>query len=202
MLVKKKTVTNADIKFSGITLLSVEEAEQVPDDILRKTDYWWLRSPGVYEGDPTGKDTEYIKACVAVVGADGRISRTGTYITSDNCYGIRPALKLCKGSGLNPRDELELAGNRWTVIPGGYALMDDSIRTVKDSLFFRSTPRVLVPFRDCYIEGHEVVLNDQAGTRISFDDRPNSYEDSDIKRFVEEWAFASGICFEDVNDTP
>ena len=196
MLVKKKTITSADIKFSGITILSVEEAEQVPDDILRKTDNWWLRSPGTADGIPDGKNKEYVKACAAVVQYDGKISRTGTYINSDSAYGIRPALKLCEGSELNPRDELELAGSSWTIIPGGYALMDDCIRTVKDQMFFRSMPKVFVPFRDCYIEDNEIVLTDDSGTRISFDDYPNRYEDSDVKRFIEEWAARKGIYFE------
>lgn len=64
-----------------ITLLSVEEAKQLPESILDCGNMWWLRSPG---GSP------YYAVCV---GGNGSIRKYGLYVDYDGAT-VRPSLKI------------------------------------------------------------------------------------------------------------
>lgn len=109
-----------NIDITGITLLSVEEAEALPKKIRDINKSWWLRSPGGY----------YRNA--AIVYDDGDVVGYGHRVYFDS--GVRPALevgyeRMCM---VNPQrldrgDKIKLAGQTWTVISDQYILCDDII---------------------------------------------------------------------------
>ena len=45
------TTEPIDLDIQGITLLSIDEAKQLPRKVLAASDWWWLRSPGYYSID-------------------------------------------------------------------------------------------------------------------------------------------------------
>jgi len=101
----------------GATLLSVEEAKQVPEEIRKFEGWWWLRSPGL--------NTH----CVAGVHYDGVVDGYGLDVYYDN-YSVRPALQLNLESS-NPVSDgtkLRVGEYDFTVVCNGeYALCDTSI---------------------------------------------------------------------------
>ena len=66
-------------------LLSTKEAYALPENVRKcstaDANYWWLRSPGLYD---------YDAACVH--GGDGNVYRYGGFVST--AFGVRPALKL------------------------------------------------------------------------------------------------------------
>lgn len=114
MIVKKITTEDQDIRILGMTLLSVEEAKALPDDIRTIGKPWWLRSPGISAYD------------AAIVLDLGTVNDYGFYVNGDE-YGIRPALIIDQtSSNLQIGDRFALAGYEWTVIKE-YALCNDCI---------------------------------------------------------------------------
>lgn len=72
---------NNDIDVLEVTLLSVEEAGELPKEMLKSDHSWWLRSPG------------YLAFEVALVDGDcGDVIDDGGLV--DEELGVRPALKL------------------------------------------------------------------------------------------------------------
>ncbi len=104
-----------DIKITGITLLTAEEAKDLPQKIRNINRNWWLCSPGSHD---------YFATCVS--GGSGRVYAHGDYV--NNLLGVRPALILDpESSDLKIGDKFKLAEQNWTVISEKYALCDDVI---------------------------------------------------------------------------
>lgn len=94
-----------DLEITGATLLTVEEARELPEWLRKKLYWWWLQSPG--------KDSGH----VAYVGVTGDIDNYGADV--GNYYGgIRPALKISnlESSGLKIGDMFEFGGRQFEII--------------------------------------------------------------------------------------
>ena len=105
-----KIIPTDDIK--EITLLSIEEAEKLPQDILRCNDWWWLRSPGAHRSN-----------YVAGVYSGGYVDVEGSHVNYDD-FAVRPVLKVSNLESLNLKigDKVACLGDRiW------YYIGDDSI---------------------------------------------------------------------------
>lgn len=101
-----------DIK--GITLLSLEEYQELKPNISLLNRWWWLRSPGLYDF-----------TAAFVYGDDGRVYAYGHYVVG--AFGVRPALVL-ESSNLQIGDNFEFGNHTFTVISDKkYALCNDSI---------------------------------------------------------------------------
>ena len=98
------------LEITGATLLSVEEAKQLDEKILKAPDVWWLRSRG---------DDDVSAACV---NACGYVYDSGYDVRQ--CFGVRPALKLSnlEGSGLQIGGRFTFGDYNFTVISDKYAL--------------------------------------------------------------------------------
>ena len=85
----------------GITLLSKEEAENFPKEIRAYNDWWWLRSPGVYQ------------SYAARVYTDGSVNSSGSIVDFDDVC-VRPALFLShNNSDLKSGEIVEVFGRKW-----------------------------------------------------------------------------------------
>ena len=109
----KITLENG-ITVTGATLLTVVEAERVPESTLGIDRPWWLRSPGYYTN------------CAANVYND--------YIDGDGCnvgcetYGVRPVLNVSlDASGLSVGDKFTFGDKEFDVISKNKALCTDII---------------------------------------------------------------------------
>lgn len=104
------------LEITGATLLSVEEAKQLDEKILKVGDCWWLRSPGLYD-----VDAACVYGDIGSVYDDGRDVR--------HSFGVRPALQLSnlEGSGLQIGDKFTFGDRSFTVISEKYALCDENV---------------------------------------------------------------------------
>lgn len=112
MKIKKCIITKetCDINIEEVTLLSVEEASKVSNELLNIGVDWWLSSPGSAE-------------CFAVfVRSDGAVSNYGNYV--DDFYCVRPVLRFGGSGAVGLGDKIEVVGEMWTVISDGVALCD------------------------------------------------------------------------------
>lgn len=110
-----KIIPVDDIK--EITLLSIEEAEKLPQNILRINTRWWLRSPG---------DLNYT---AALVSTDGRMNVYGNFVDTA-AVAVRPALKISNLESLNLKigGEVACLGDRiWYYIGDDLLLYCDLI---------------------------------------------------------------------------
>lgn len=97
-----------------ITLLSVEEYENMCEHIPHLNYWWWLRSPG------------YDQRYAAGVDLFGDVYYGGGSVSND--YGaVRPALKSDVFKKENIGTEFAAFGNRWTVCGEGFAISDCEI---------------------------------------------------------------------------
>lgn len=64
-----------------ITLLTLEQAEKLPEEILSCGDCWWLRSPGYNQDD------------AAYVGTGGGVYESGDFVNYDH-FAVRPAFEI------------------------------------------------------------------------------------------------------------
>ena len=103
-----------EIKFSEITLLSIDEYKSNRDLIPAFNYWWWLRSPG------------YDQRSAMCVTADDSLLDDYVYLTNGF---VRPALRIWnpESSNLVPGNKLIIAGETWTVLRGGLALCDGAI---------------------------------------------------------------------------
>lgn len=120
---KLVTITEEkDLKITGITLLSKEEAEAIPKEIrIRIRDNgWWLRTPAEDFGTPADRFR------VAVVSYDNWIHYDSVYCSH---LGVCPALKISglESSNLSIGEKFILAEQTWTIISESYALCDEVI---------------------------------------------------------------------------
>lgn len=108
-----KSKVEEELEITGVTLLSIEEAEEYLTDEDRKYDYgWWLRTPGYSTTNATD------------VGYDGSLHYRGTYVTfSFDC--VRPALQIknLESSNLEIGDIFELSGYEFKIISESLAWM-------------------------------------------------------------------------------
>lgn len=106
-----ETREDLNLDITGITLLSIEEAEEVPENIRDCGYDWWLRSPG-YSG--------ILAACVY-----------GGHVYNFNVkleFGVRPALKFNPSSAnLQIGDSIKMFGYNWTIITDNLMLCDDIV---------------------------------------------------------------------------
>lgn len=109
------TVTKSiDCDIFGATLLTTEEAKQLPQEILTTVaDNWWLRSPGISNENA---------ACV--FGKHGYVHPYGD--CADKEFGVRPAITFVS-SDLEVGDKFITFGYEWTVVFPNKALCDDVI---------------------------------------------------------------------------
>lgn len=131
-----KTNFETDVRFAGITLLSVEEYEECKKNIPLLKHWWWLRSPGIYDN------------CAAIVDSDGDAFKSG-YYTNDENGAVRPALRIANPETANlqigDRFITECMGdeNEWIVISDDLALSVEAIevghfrggREAKDAIY-------------------------------------------------------------------
>lgn len=116
---EKQRITELDTVTSlpnikGITLLSLEEYEELKANIPPLDDHWWLRSPG------KSSDT----ACSAY--NMGFCDTTfKTYVNLD-VLAARPAL-IVESSELKVGDKFQLGNHNFTMISDKYALCDNSV---------------------------------------------------------------------------
>lgn len=112
----KKIITatkNIDLDIVSTTLLTVEEAEQLPDKVLNSVrGGWWLCSPG-HNG---------LAACV--FGGYGIFYVDGDYVCKE--LGVRPVITFTS-SDLEVGDKFVAFNYEWTVVFPNKALCDDVI---------------------------------------------------------------------------
>ena len=96
-----------------ITLLTIEQAERLPRELLACGEWWWLRSPG------------YIQDYAAYVYIDGSVYYRGDYVR--NVVGcVRPAFVI---PGLDSKiyDQVHVGGCVCTVVDKDLVLADDVV---------------------------------------------------------------------------
>lgn len=101
----------------------------------------------------------------AYVDFAGEVSDYGHSVVTD-IIGVRPALRISnlKSSNLNPGDEISVGGETWTIISKDLALCDRIVG------------------RTCFREKVGVFCPDV-----------KEYEQSDVKKWLENWALEKGI---------
>ena len=103
-----------DLDIEEITLLSVEEAIKLPDNILAIDRWWWLRSPS------------YNQNRAVFVLSDGDVFVSGWPVNSGS-RSVRPALRISnlKSYDLKSYDIIKFLNNLW------YVISDDMLLSVK-----------------------------------------------------------------------
>ena len=88
-------------KVKETTLLTKEQVERLPLELLACGRWWWLRSPGSYQYD------------AAIVRSDGSVNHYGNYVNYDDVC-VRPAFVI---PGLDSKiyDKVQLGGYRYTL---------------------------------------------------------------------------------------
>lgn len=103
----RKTEDEVNLKITGATLLSIEEAEALPDHLRRYTNWWWLRSPGI----------RHIYASYVNCTGYVNFNNYGEFV-DDTGSSIRPALKIenLKSTGLKVGDSIIFNDREFEVI--------------------------------------------------------------------------------------
>ena len=121
---KMNKIDIRDIK--GITLLSIEEAESIPEDIRTTGNRYWLRSPG---NRYWLHSRDYHSFLATFVYRFGGVCCAGCNANFSNC-GIRPALIIpnLKSYGFEDYSKVKLFDREWFVINDlGYLLLDGDL---------------------------------------------------------------------------
>lgn len=114
MTVGKIKTEEQELNIKDITLLTIEEAFALPDDLLYIGRIWWLQSHG-----GTCWDAAYVNYM-------GFISDKGSSV--DTNWEVRPALVIdFDSSNFEVGDKFFLAGYPWTIISDRLALCDDTV---------------------------------------------------------------------------
>ena len=108
------------MEITGATLLSKEEYEASKDNIPPFDNWWWLRSPSIYD--------KYYNQAVCVDGDYGNLIDSGENVALGE-IGVRPALCISNlsSSNLQIGDKFEFGDRNFTIISDKYALCDESI---------------------------------------------------------------------------
>ena len=103
----RKTEEEINLKITGATLLSIEEAEALPDHLRRYTNWWWLRSPGI----------RHIYASYVNCSSCVNFNNSGEFV-DDSETSVRPALKIenLKSFGLKAGDSILFADKEFEVV--------------------------------------------------------------------------------------
>jgi len=105
------------LKIIGATLLSQNEVGEIPLELRRYNDWWWLRSSG-FDG--------HSAACVR---NDGSISMCGTSVSV--CNTVRPVLQIknLNSSNLQVGDIFKFGGNWFNIVTDELAFCISNIGT-------------------------------------------------------------------------
>lgn len=117
MIIANKVIyKKINIDVAGVTLLSIEEAEELPISLRRYHDWWWLRSPG------------YTQDFAASVSIGGSVLAGGSGVCSRRVC-VRPALKIrnLESSDLMVGDRFSFGGVKFEVITDSLAFCTDDI---------------------------------------------------------------------------
>lgn len=123
-----------------IELLSIEEANEIPNWIRANCSWWWLRSPGLRQGS------------AAYVDLGGSVDCRGGNVSIDYAY-VRPALTIKNLDSFN----LKIG----ETIEVGELIAQ-------------------------YIGDNKVLPCKSIGDH-RFDSTSNDYEESEIKKYIEDW---------------
>lgn len=121
MRVKKLVLEPCEVKITGATLLTVDEARKLLTGKDRDRGlWWWLRSPGHFQND------------AALVNDDGSVDACGVDV-SDGGGGVRPALKIenLALSNLKIGDIFYFGGKLFKLISDRLALCETIIGTLR-----------------------------------------------------------------------
>lgn len=108
--IKKEKI---EIEVNGATLLSVDEAEKIPREILNCDECWWLRTPGKYQDE------------AAVVDYIGSVLPAGSSVYVYT-VGVRPVFIL-EPHNLQIGTTIEIYGIESTIISDKLALVKEPI---------------------------------------------------------------------------
>ena len=116
MEVLKNIQIKAKLEITGSTLLSVEEAEALPQHLRPYKDWWWLRSPG------------YTQSTAALVRNFGGVFVFGLSVNHDN-DAARPALKIrnLESSDFKVGDKFEFGGAEFEIVSDNLAFCTGDI---------------------------------------------------------------------------
>lgn len=116
MKVKRYIEQEIELDIEGVTLLSVEEAKKLPEDILSCGYWWWLRSPGYNDGS------------AAVVLHYGTVREHGFRVNRVD-GAVRPAfiISSIESANLKFGDKIKIMGIEATVISDKLALADEPV---------------------------------------------------------------------------
>lgn len=101
-----------------VFLLSIEEYKKYENNIPIVKNWWWLRSPGIYQ------------YCAAGVYGDGSVSYNGSIVHNDD-DAVRPALRISNLKSSNLKfvkdDYLIYCGTTWLKIDDGLYIIENDI---------------------------------------------------------------------------
>lgn len=114
--VLRKIEDKINLEITGATLLSIEEAEALPNHVRAYTNWWWLRSPG------------YHSYLAAYVSDSGGVFTFGSNV-NHSAGAVRPALKIknFKSSGLKIGDSIFFDNKEFEIISDGLAFCKTNI---------------------------------------------------------------------------
>ena len=181
-----------DIEFSGITLLTAEEAEKLPMELRDIGEDWVLRSPGY---NALKVCTVCSDGCIDTSGGDSYYETNET-VLGESCadydgvgydyasVGVRPALVISYSKGLADNDKVVLPQKpnlKWTIFNG---------KAICDEVITRCPFRTIDHLSE---DKTEFFLTD--GTRHPIEEL-NKYEYSDVKAVIEGWEKSLGLTYE------
>lgn len=145
------------------TIPSIEDVKGLPTEILKASDWWWLKSPGEYRNR------------VAYVDNYGYINRYGHDVSND-ITAVRPLLITnLKYSKLKVGNIYKIFGTDWYYIGDGKFLKIDIIGRHR--------------FNDNPYRGNW--LGSKISKKVYFylceKAELNNYEKSELKEYLEEW---------------
>lgn len=126
---------DAELDLTGARLLTIEEAEKLPDRLIFSNFIWWLMTPAAVDNTIWGQLT---RNYIAAVHEDGYI---GYHICDIDFYSVRPALKIAnlRSSDLKIGDIFEFGEHKFEIISDYLAFCLYSI----GSMAFREDWRAL-----------------------------------------------------------
>ncbi len=161
-----KSTTDIELQITGITLLSFDEYKELKETIPNCYSNWWLRTPARCSSH-AGYD-KMIFSSVMYVCADGYAAGAVDTGTPprDDEICVRPALLL----SATDKSGMQI-GDVINVANTEWTIVSDSmaISTIPIGLY-------------CF--------------HADIDNYPTSYEESDIKKFLDRWAEDNGIVFD------
>ena len=120
----KDTIKESDLDIIEATLLTVEEAKQIPERLRKYNTFWWLKSVGY----PAGYPSELLCNSVAAVDYKGSIHSKG-FNVHIQYFAIRPVLIISNlnSSGLKIGDVFKFGGKRFEIISNDKAFCLNNI---------------------------------------------------------------------------